>query len=258
MFSFLFPKKNLLEGGVLFGMTDVHSHLLPGVDDGIQSWDEARKAVTWLESVGVKRMFLTPHVMEEWENTASSLQARFAEWKTRITSPIEFQLAAEYMLDAAFARHRQEGLLTFDGQQVLVETSYFAPPMDLEDVLYELQTDGYQPILAHAERYMYMEETDYERLRDCGIRFQLNLMSLAGTYGRLPYKKAIRLLEEEAYSYAGSDIHRQSTYETSLRHLYLKKKHQEPLLRLLENNAQLWRGSRAKLTGIARDSRENP
>lgn len=247
MFSFLKPKKNILELGILSGMTDVHCHLLPGVDDGVRDWEEAQSTVAWLESIGVKRMFLTPHVMEELDNHAASLQCRFKEWQERIHSSIEFHLAAEYMLDTAFIRHRKEGLLTYNGQQVLVETSYFAPPMDLEDLLYDLQTDGYQPVLAHAERYMYMESEQYERLRNCGIRFQLNLMSLSGTYGRLPYEKAFRLLEEGAYTYVGSDFHRLDVYEPSLRRLYLKKKQQDALLRLLENNAQLWRESQTKM-----------
>lgn len=247
MFSFLKPKRNILELGILNGMTDVHCHLLPGVDDGVRDWEEARHTVEWLESVGVKRMFLTPHVMEELDNHAASLQCCFKEWQERIHSSIEFHLVAEYMLDTTFIRHRKEGLLTYNGQQVLVETSYFAPPMDLEDLLYDLQTDGYQPVLAHAERYMYMGNEQYERLRNCGIRFQLNLMSLSGTYGRLPYEKAFRLLEEGAYTYVGSDFHRLDVYEPSLRRLHLKKKQQDALLRLLENNAQLWRESQTKM-----------
>ena len=92
-----------------------------------------------------------------------------------------------------------------------------------------------------------MESEQYERLRNCGIRFQLNLMSLSGTYGRLPYEKAFRLLEEGAYTYVGSDFHRLDVYEPSLRRLYLKKKQQDALLLLLENNAQLWRESQTKM-----------
>lgn len=235
-------KTNILKSDLLLGMTDLHAHLLPGVDDGIQTWDEAQRAVDWLYALGTRRMYLTPHVMEELGNTAASLRERFDEWQARISGPMHFRLAAEYMLDNGFARQRKEGLLTLDERHLLIETSYMAPPMDLEGILYDLQTDGYELILAHPERYMYMDDEQYDRLRDCGIQFQLNLMSLAGTYGRLPQMKATRLLDAGAYCYVGSDFHRQEAYASSLQRLYFNKRRHDALVRLFIDTQRLWTG----------------
>ena len=208
-------KTNILKSDLLLGMTDLHAHLLPGVDDGIQTWDEAQRAVDWLYALGTRRVYLTPHVMEELGNTAASLRERFEEWQARISGPMHFRLAAEYMLDNGFARQRKEGLLTLDERHLLVETSYMAPPMDLEGILYDLQTDGYELILA---------------------------MSLAGTYGRLPQMKATRLLDAGAYCYVGSDFHRQEAYASSLQRLYFNKRRHDALVRLFIDTQRLWTG----------------
>ena len=112
-------KTNILKSDLLLGMTDLHAHLLPGVDDGIQTWNEAQRAVDWLYALGTRRVYLTPHVMEELGNTAASLRERFDEWQARISGPMHFRLAAEYMLDNGFARQRKEGLLTLDERHLL-------------------------------------------------------------------------------------------------------------------------------------------
>lgn len=240
MFSFLNPKKNILESGILAGMTDVHCHLLPGVDDGVANLEEAHRALDFMESLGVRRIFLTPHIMEDMvDNTPAYLRERLDWFREQVETPIEFHLAAEYMLDNGFASRRKEGLLTLGSDRVLVETSYLSAPYDMEQTLYELQAEGLQPVLAHVERYMYMEEGDYDRLREHGIEFQLNLMSLAGTYGQLPYEKAHRMLDEGYYKFVGSDYHRRSVYEGSLRHLKLTKKQVDKLKILLGNNDDL-------------------
>ncbi len=240
MFSFLNPKKNIIESGILKGMTDVHCHLLPGVDDGVADLDEARRALDLMESLGVSRVFLTPHVMEDFEkNSPDFLRERLEWFRSQVETPIKFELAAEYMLDNGFSARRREGLLTLGSDRVLVETSYLSAPYDMERTLYELQADGYQPVLAHAERYMYMEWGDYDRLREHGVVFQLNLMSLAGTYGQLPYEKAHQMLEDDYYEYVGSDYHRRSVYERSLHHLKLTKKSLTKVKLLLENNQVL-------------------
>lgn len=241
MFSFLSPKKEILNTGILTGMTDVHCHLLPGVDDGVANLEEARRALDLMERIGVARVFLTPHVMEDMpDNRPEFLRERLAWFKEQVQTPIQFKLAAEYMLDNAFAERRKDGLLTLGSNHVLVETSYLSAPYDMEDTLYDLQAEGYQPVLAHAERYMYMEQEDYDRLQEHGIVFQLNLMSLAGTYGQLPYEKAVSMLEKGYYRFVGSDYHRRSVYEKSLEHLRLKKKQIQQLGELLANNLNLW------------------
>ena len=240
MFSFLIPKKNIVESGVLKGITDVHCHLLPGIDDGVANLEEARRALDLMESLGVRRVFLTPHVMEDLaDNCPAFLEERFAWFCSQVTTPIKFHLAAEYMLDNGFPKQCKEGLLTLGDNRVLVETSYFSAPYDLKTILYNLQSEGYQPVLAHAERYMYMDWNDYDYLREHGIIFQMNIMSLSGTYGPLPCEKARKMLEKDYYEHVGSDYHQYRVYEHALRHLNLTKKQLEKVKLLLDNNDRL-------------------
>ena len=169
MFSLLFPKKNAVHTDLLRGTADVHSHLLPGVDDGVQSADDMQAALNAMQEAGVERVFLTPHVMADLpDNRRSYLQDRFACMKQFAPEGVELRLAAEYMLDAGFRLQMADGLLTYADRQVLVETSYLSPPPDYLNLLYELSLEGYTPVLAHPERYMYMTKEDYFRLKDKG------------------------------------------------------------------------------------------
>lgn len=238
---FWFQKTNLIRSGLLAGMTDVHSHLLPGVDDGIQTFEEAEEAVRFLEQLGVRRMLLTPHVMEDYaSNTADTLTERFAEFQRRVASSIHFTLAAEYMLDAAFQKHRSEELLLLGNRRILVETSYMAGPPDLLDILYDLSVSGYAPVIAHPERYLYLKDSEIEGLMAQGYELQLNLMSLAGVYGHGIRRRAESFLEKGWYTYVGSDLHRLSVYRHALQKIELSRKQLRQLERLLVNNEQLY------------------
>ena len=218
MFSLLFPKKNAVHTDLLRGTADVHSHLLPGVDDGVQSADDMQAALNAMQAAGVER---------------------FACMKQFAPEGIELRLAAEYMLDAGFRLQMADGLLTYEDRQVLVETSYLSPPPDYLNLLYELSLEGYTPVLAHPERYMYMTKEDYFRLKDKGYKFQLNLFSLAGVYGARPAKYAAYLMKEGFYDYAGSDLHHPDDYKRNLARLKLSGKMLDGLREVLENNKGL-------------------
>ena len=240
MFSLLFPKKNAVHTDLLRGTADVHSHLLPGVDDGVQSADDMQAALNAMQAAGVERVFLTPHVLADLpDNRRSYLQDRFACMKQFAPEGIELRLAAEYMLDAGFRLQMADGLLTYEDRQVLVETSYLSPPPDYLNLLYELSLEGYTPVLAHPERYMYMTKEDYFRLKDKGYKFQLNLFSLAGVYGARPAKYAAYLMKEGFYDYAGSDLHHPDDYKRNLARLKLSGKMLDGLREVLENNKGL-------------------
>lgn len=236
----LFGKKKILASRLLEGMTDIHCHLLPAVDDGAENDEEALQALKLMESVGVQRLFFTPHVMEELTgNRADFLRERFDRFCSSQPTSIELRLAAEYMLDPAFGARKKEGLLTFDGTHVLVETSYLMPPLGFHEILFELQAEGYRPVLAHPERYRYMSPKDYDWLFEHEIALQLNLMSLAGTYGPSPQRRAEDLLAKSYYTFIGSDCHRQDVYERSLQHLKVTNSQLKSLRQLIENNRQL-------------------
>lgn len=240
MFPFLFRKKNLNRTALLRGMTDVHTHLLPGVDDGFESLDAAGEMLAYLQEIGIRRLFLTPHVSDEWPaNTPAALSVRYGQLKQIAPDGIELFLAAEYMLDAGFRGRMNEGLLVLPGKQVLVETSYLAAPFDFYNLLYDLSLEGYTPVIAHPERYAYMTEIDYYLLKGKGYKFQLNFFSLCNLYGPAACRKARVLLEQGLYDFAGSDCHSASHYKAGLERLALTCRQINDLQRLLENNAAL-------------------
>ena len=209
---FLFRKKQTLaESGFFRGFIDWHSHILPGVDDGVQTMDEALQILAEYERLGIKEVWLTPHIMEDIPNTTGHLRERFAELQAAYTGNVILHLASENMLDNLFEeRLAKNDLLPIGnhGDHLLVETSYFNPPMGLQNILMRIKAKGYYPLLAHPERYVYMDKDDYERLKTIGIKFQLNLPSIAGMYRKDVEKKAAWLLKNGLYDFTGSDLHR--------------------------------------------------
>lgn len=207
---FFEKKVKIANSRLLAGGIDYHSHILPGVDDGVSTMEEALHALEQYEATGIKEVWLTPHIMEDFPNTPASLQERFNALRTAYTGPITLHLAAEYMIDNLF-----DELLSTDDllpigksyNHLLVETSYFTPPMQLHDTLLRIKSHGFHPLLAHPERYVYMDNEQYRTLHENGIKFQLNLLSLAGGYGRTAEKKAGWLLRNNMYKVAGSDMH---------------------------------------------------
>ena len=194
----------------LKGFTDHHSHILYGVDDGVKTLEVSLKVLQRYEEIGIAEVWCTPHIMEDVPNTTEALRARFAELKAAYNGPIRLHLAAEYMMDQLLEeRLEKNDLLPLgeEGNHLLVETSYFTPPMGLHDILKQIKSKGYFPVLAHPERYVYMDKEEYRTLKDKEILFQLNLSSLAGAYGPEAEKKARWLLKKNFYNYAGSDLH---------------------------------------------------
>lgn len=198
------------DSGVFGGFTDWHSHLLPGVDDGVQTMEESLETLRLYETLGVREVWLTPHVMEDRPNTTDGLRERFSELRSSYTGGVSLRLASENMLDALFEERLESGdLLPLGdkGDLLLVETSFFNPPMGLEGILQRVKSKGYHPVLAHPERYAYMETRDYLRLKGLGVKLQLNLPSLAGFYGAPARGKAESLLRAGLYDLAGTDTH---------------------------------------------------
>lgn len=210
---------SLADSGIFRGFTDWHCHLLPGVDDGVRTMEESLQILSLYEKLGVKEVWLTPHVMEDMPNTTSALKARFEELKTVYQGNIALHLAAENMLDNLFEeRLEKNDLLSLgsDGRHLLVETSYFNPPIGLNNILRRIKAKGYIPILAHPERYNYMYESDYRQLKGLNVKFQLNLFSLIGVYGAQVRKKAEWLMKDGFYNLVGSDTHGLAILEDNL------------------------------------------
>ena len=213
-------RQTMKDSGLLVGSPDYHSHILPGVDDGVQTMDEALEILACFERQGVAALWLTPHVMEDIPNTTERLRLCFARLKAEYKGGVKLNLAAEYMLDTLFdARLADNDLLPLgeQGNHILVETSFFNPPMCLYDTVARIKSKGYYPLLAHPERYLYMCEKDYRTLKAAGVKFQLNWASLAGHYGSRVKKKALWLVGKNMYDVAGSDTH-----SLALRHWEMK------------------------------------
>ena len=200
---------SLFSSEVLAGTVDSHSHVLFGVDDGVKTLEEALAVLEYEEILGITDLWCTPHIMEDGTNDTDMLKTRFAELSEAYKGPIKLHLAAEYMLDTVFEqRFKDRDLLTMDNDTLLVETSTWTPPLGLYDTFREIQSAGYRPLFAHPERYRYLNEPSYERLRKLGIHFQLNLPSLVGFYGETAQRKAEWLLTHGYYTEVGSDCHR--------------------------------------------------
>ena len=159
----------LAQSGILKGMTDCHSHLLPGIDDGVETLNESLEILAEMERLGVRKVWFTPHVMEDIPNETAALQQKFRELKQSYKGTMKLNLAAEYMLDNLFEKRleRDDLLPLEEGKRyLLVETSYFNPPMGLKNILLRIKSKGYYPLLAHPERYEYMQMKEYKALKE--------------------------------------------------------------------------------------------
>lgn len=204
-------KTSISDSGVLKGFCDCHTHLLPGVDDGVATIEQSLEVLAYMESQGVSEVWCTPHVMDDIPNPTELLLRKFEELKTAYKGNIKLNLAAEYMLDSEFEKRLAEGdLLKMWDDVVLVETSTNIPPYNLLNLLENIMSKGYRPMLAHPERYRYMDVADYRHLREIGVYYQLNLPSVVGYYGETAANKALRLLREGSYYAVGSDCHKYS------------------------------------------------
>jgi len=203
-------RHSLADSGILRGFTDWHSHILPEVDDGVQTMDEALNVLALYERLGVNAVWLTPHIMEEVPNTTARLKERFGELKAAYKGPVRLHLAAEYMLDNLFRERLAAGDLLPLGEKadcLLVETSYYDPPMNLKTMLQDIRSAGYHPVLSHPERYLYTEEGDYAKWRTNWVRFQVNLLSLTGFYGEEVKKRARKIQARGWVDRWGTDLH---------------------------------------------------
>lgn len=215
----MFPfssKKSIVESGLLTHFTDYHSHILPGVDDGIKTYDDALKILNQYSEWGVEEVVFTPHIMEEYPmNQPAFLREQFAVFCKQYLGSISLRLGGEYMIDGGFSKHLESGdLLTIKDNILLVEASYAYEPPGFLGSLREARDKGFKVVLAHPERYAFMTKTLHQQIKQLGVLFQLNLPSLLGYYGPKVTQNANELLSNKAYSFFGSDIHRVESLKT--------------------------------------------
>ncbi len=213
MFS-LFKAKPKLSDLIPEGAVDIHSHILPGIDDGASTISHTTKLLEGLNKIGFSKCIATPHTLPEiWENTSNGIKETFQATKEQLQEPHQTMLqhaASEYMINEAFLERLQtEPLLTIKDNIVLIEMSYMNPPLALKEIIFEIQLKGYQPLLAHPERYLFYHQNTkmYQTLKELDVKFQLNLLSSVGYYGSSVATAADFLLKENYIDFVGTDVH---------------------------------------------------
>ncbi len=216
IFNFFGKKKEVLQPFDLSRFkVDIHSHLIPGIDDGSQTMDETIAMLTKFQSLGYKKVITTPHVMSDsFPNTSENILAGLEDVRAELKKvglTIEIEAAAEYYFDETFiAKIKTKDLLTFGDNYVLLEFAFHSPPQYIDQMFFELQSRDYRPVVAHFERYMYYlgkidQATEWRRK---GINIQININSLFGHYGPDIKKQAERLIDAGEFDFIGTDCHR--------------------------------------------------
>lgn len=226
--------------------TDMHSHLLPGVDDGFKSLESSCKAAEVLSSLGVKNMILTPHIYPDLypDNSFSFISNHFSQVEGPLheASGIDFKIAGEHMIYEGIDDTFSGDMLALPGRHILIEMSYAYESSNIDQAVFRLNCLDYRPVLAHPERYIFYP-ADLSRIRDLvgkGCSLQLNLLSLGGFYGKGAKAKAEVILEKGLYSYVGTDLH--SLVQTDmLKSLRFKKKHASELEQIMMATTALFR-----------------
>jgi len=207
----LFKSKPKLSELIPSGYVDIHSHVLPGIDDGAKTLDDTQFLLEEMKQLGFTKCITTPHTMNNvWDNTPETISVALTKAETSLALPFEIKAASEYLLDeSVITKAKEKALLTLKDNFVLVELSYLNAPFQLYDFLFQLQLSGYQVVLAHPERYSYFHSNkkEYQKLKKAGCLFQLNLLSTVGYYGKEVAKTTNYLLKENMYDFTGSDIH---------------------------------------------------
>jgi len=245
-------EKTYKESDIFHGMTDWHAHILPGVDDGVQNMEDALSVLKNYERLGISRVWLTPHVMEDIPNETSHLREVFEELKQNYAAvkhhdegavPVELNLASENMLDSLFAKRIKDNDVLPIGKNhdhLLLETSYVQGPANMDSMIQSTLDAGYYPILAHPERYFYMHTKDYDRYREkYQVKYQMNIPALAGLYGPEPRRKAKKLLEYGFYDFVGTDIHGLRKLFAAITEYKIANKHLKMIKEIIETSASI-------------------
>lgn len=245
LFDFL-SKKNK-EEKILFYDTEVHCHILPGIDDGSPDVATSVELVKQLQSMGIRRIVTTSHVTEStFENTPETITNAYNILRTALDEQgieMEIRTSAEYRMDEFFTTQLKENrLLAFPDNYLLIENSFFQPFWEIKELIFDLQLKGYTPILAHPERYMYYHKTPkiYQELHDQGCLFQVNFLSLSGYYYPEVKEMAWRLLDKGMVDFIGSDMHNLSHAQHIYNYIGCKeyRKLSEKAVGILNNKIQ--------------------
>ncbi len=212
MFGFFKKKEAVANVNYESIMVDMHSHVLPGIDDGAQTPQESIALVKKMMELGIKKIIATPHIMADYyRNTPETIDAARKILKAELIKEnidIEVEAAAEHYFDETFEKRvNDHRLMTMGDNYVLFELSFISPPFNLLRVVQRMKELNYKPILAHPERYGYMDIEQLRSMREWGCLLQLNTISLTGYYGKDAKKMAESLIDNDMVDFISSDMH---------------------------------------------------
>ena len=192
--------------------TDIHSHFIPGIDDGSPDMETTISLIKEMQGLGFKKVITTPHVMSDfYKNTSDIILKGLTDIRSELKVQninMEIEAAAEYYIDYDFEQKiGKEKFLTFGDNYILVELSFMEAPKNLFDIIFKLQLEGYKVVLAHPERYAFFSMDDYEELVNRGVLLQINWLSIIGYYSPQIEQKTKDLIAADMVSFIGSDCH---------------------------------------------------
>ena len=192
--------------------TDIHSHFIPGIDDGSPDMETSISLIKKMQELGYSKVITTPHVMSDfYQNSSETILKSLADVRLELKLQninMEIDAAAEYYIDFEFEQKiGKEKFLTFGDNYILVELSFMQAPKNLFDAIFKLQLEDYKVVLAHPERYRYYNQEDYDNLISRGVLLQINLLSLIEYYSTSIQKKTEQLIANNQVSFIGTDCH---------------------------------------------------
>ena len=227
------------------GFVDIHSHILPGIDDGAKNIEESLILIDKIERLGCKKIITTPHIYPGlYDNTEIEIKKKYFSFKEFTNSNINIDIACEYMVDISLIEKcDKKELLTLSNNYILLETSFSTLPNYFYEVVYHLSVNNYKIILAHPERYLYLFKNKREiyKLKKTGLKFQLNALSLTGYYGKESMKLCDTMLGEELFDFIGTDIHNiKHIEEINSSKVRINRGNLKKLNKLFENNLSIF------------------
>ena len=208
--------------------TDIHSHLLPGIDDGVKTLEESIAVISQLAELGYRKLITTPHISSDrFPNTPDIILSKLAEVRSALEERnilVKVEAAAEYYLDESLMEklYQNEPLLTFGKNYLLFETNFMVEPFALKDFIFKASSAGYQLVFAHPERYAYMTLEKAADIRDRGVLLQINLPSLLGYYSKSIQQLAYKMIDKRLVDFLGSDCHN-ANYAALAKEAHLNK-----------------------------------
>ena len=244
MLSFLKPKARLLDL-IPTNYVDIHSHVLPGIDDGAKTIEDSKFLLQNMIDFGFSKIITSPHTIENiWNNTPETISKTLDFTKENLSdlaAKVNLRAASEYIMDDYFVTlFESQNILTIKDNFVLVEMSYINPPIQLYDYIFKVQVAGYIPVLAHPERYVFYHSdfSNYAKLKKAGCYFQINLLSATGYYGKEVAKIADKLLKDNMIDFVGSDFHHKQHIASFSNPIIIKEVDQ--LKKAFENNSRFF------------------